>query len=140
MGERAYSRLLQKFPPEAEPFKEGLQQKRLLIMQCGDCGAFRLPHGIACPQCGGMAYRWKKVTGAGEVDSFVIFHRAFHPGAGPTPPYVVARIRLKENIFFLANIVGLAPDMVYCGQKVTLHWEANGECGYLPQFRPAAAQ
>ena len=42
--------------------------------------AFRFPPAEVCSECTSDAYDWKPVSGKGRVFSFVIYHRAYHPG------------------------------------------------------------
>lgn len=122
---------------EGAPFAEGLKEKKLLLQRCRDCGHIRLPHAVICPECLSDAYDWVPATGLGEVYSFVVFHRAFHPAVELCLPYIVAQIQLQEGPICITNIVNCRADMVYYKQKVKLIWEQIAGERYIPVFVPS---
>ncbi len=84
-----------------------------------------------------MSSEWAAVTGRGKVYSFVIFHRAYHPGFAGELPYAVACIELEEGPRLLSNIVGIAPEKVRCDMPVEVVFEEITPDISLPKFRPA---
>ena len=78
-------------------------------------------------------------SGRGEIYSFVIAHRAFHPFWADKVPYVSATIELEEGVRLLTNIVGCAPDAVRIGMAVDVVFEDVTPNVTLPRFPPRAA-
>jgi len=74
--------------------------------------------------------------GRGRVYSYVVYHRAYHPGFEKDVPYVVALVELDEGPRLLTNIIGITPEEVTCDMPVEVEWEDIGEGGCLPKFRP----
>lgn len=130
------TRLPQIFPSEAQPFVDGLKERRLLLKKCCNCGHVWLMHSTVCPVCLASDYTWIEASGEATVYSFVIFQRTFHPEAAPRPPYVVAQVCLKEGPLILSNIENCQMNMIYCEQKLLLSWEDVGNDMKLPVFSP----
>ena len=76
------------------------------------------------------------MSGQGEVHSYVVARRAFHPGFVEDVPYVVAIIELEEGVRLVSNVVGVEPDAVEIGMRVMLEWDDTSGEYPLPKFRP----
>ena len=118
-------------------FWEAAQREVLMIQRCDSCRRYVHPPSPACPGCGGAALTPEPVSGRGEVESFTIMRRAFHPGFADELPYVVARVELVEQagLVVVANVQGVAVEAVRIGQPVEVAFEHRAD-GSLPQFRP----
>lgn len=124
---------------ENRPFWEATRRGELQLQCCRDCGAYRYPPNVLCVECGSTAFDWKPVSGRGKVYSFVIFHRAYHPGFAGEVPYAVACIELAEGPRLMSNIVGIPPDQIRCDMPVEVVFEPITDEISLPKFRPAPA-
>jgi uncharacterized OB-fold protein len=94
--------------PLAAPFWEGARNRRLVMQRCGGCGALRWPPKPICPTClrPGTPEDWQEIPDTGEIWSFAVYHRAFHPSLEDKLPYNVAYIRLDAGPMFISNVVG----------------------------------
>jgi len=81
----------------AKPFYEGMQQHKVMIQQCTRCSTHLPPAQIICDHCGSNDLKWIEVDGSGEIYSYVVYHRSFHPAFDDQVPYTVALIELKEG-------------------------------------------
>ena len=90
-----------------------------------------------CSECTSDAYDWNPVSGKGRVFSFVIYHRAYHPGFQGEIPYVVGVIELDEGPRMLSNVVGCKPEEVRCDMPVEVTFEDITDEMSLPKFQPA---
>ena len=135
----AYTKPIPIVIDENRPFWEATRRKELLLQCCRDCGAYRFPPNILCVECSSTAFDWKPVSGRGKVYSFVIFHRAYHPGFADELPYAVACIELAEGPRLMSNIVGIPPGEVRCDMPVEVVFEEITDEISLPKFRPAPA-
>ncbi len=116
-----------------EPFWSACQDQKLTVRACEDCGHLFLPGGPACPKCWSANLISKPVSGHGEVFSFVIYRRTYHPAI--PAPYVVALIALHEGPRLISNVVGCMPEDVRIDMPVQVKFEA--EDGFiLPRFTP----
>ena len=122
---------------DSQPYWEAARNHELKLQQCGECNAFRFPPAEVCSECTSDAYDWKPVSGKGRVFSFVIYHRAYHPGFQDEIPYVVGVIELDEGARMLSNVIGCKPEEVRCDMPVEVSFEDITDEMSLPKFRPA---
>ena len=54
------------------------------------------------------------IADRGQVWSYVVYHRAFHPGFADDIPYAVAVVELEHGVRFEGQVVG-APESVTIG-------------------------
>lgn len=120
--------------PESKPFWAAVHEHRLELQRCDDCGKFWFPPSLLCPHCLSENSAWTPVSGKGEVFSFVVFHRVYHPGFSDDVPYTVALIELDEGPRMLANLRGIAPGDVKCGLRVHAVFEDVTDDTTIPQF------
>lgn len=133
-----YSRNLPILNPDINQFWQGCKREVLLIQKCRDCGKYRHEPRAVCPYCLSLNVRWVKVSGRGEVYSFVIYRQAPIPAWSDAVPYVVAIIELEDcGVRMVSNIVGCEPEDVKIGMKVEVTFEKVTEEITLPKFKPA---
>ena len=103
---------------DSAPYWEAIDAGALHIQQCSDCGALRWPARAMCNRCFGFAYHWPRVSGSGEVVSWIRTHRAFLPHFAGDLPYATAAIRLVEqdDLILVGQLAGGAEPII--GAKV----------------------
>lgn len=57
-----------------------------------------------------------------KIWSYVVYHRAFHPGFKSDLPYVVGIVENNEGLRFTGNIIG-ARDSIQVGSQVIATFE-----------------
>ena len=79
--------------PDADsaPFWEACGRHELRVQRCADCGSRRHPPRPRCPDCGSFAVEWERLSGRGEVYSWVVAHP-------PVLPAFQERVPTAENI------------------------------------------
>ena len=97
----------------------------------------RYPAAVVCPNCLAPEAQWQPVSGRGQVFSFVVFHRAYHPAWEGRVPYTVALIELEEGPVMLSNVVGVGHAKIAVGLPVAVAFEAMDESLAIPVFKPA---
>jgi uncharacterized OB-fold protein len=132
------SRPIPEITPELRPFFDASRNGQLVVQKCGNCGELRFPPRRMCANCLSREAAWVPVTGEGEVYSFIIMHRVYHPAFASQVPYAVATIKLKEGAKMLSNVIGIDPHAVKCGMPVKVSFEKLSEEVTLPMFRPAS--
>ena len=119
---------------DTQEFWDGAKRHELLIQKC-DHSHYRYPPRPICPECFSTNFTWEKVSGKGEVYTFIIVR------VSPRPdwevPYVVAVIQLNEGPRMESNIVGIKPEDVKIGMKVQVVFEDVTDKFTLPKFKPA---
>ena len=84
-----------------------------------------------------MEWAWAELSGRGEIYSYTVTHRPFHPFWKDRAPYVVATIELEEGIRMVSDMPGLEPADVAIGLAVEVGFEACGDGRKIPVFEPA---
>ena len=123
--------------PVNRPFWEGCARGELLIQRCTSCSKMRYPAAIVCPTCLSAESKWERVSGAGTVFSFVVFHRAYHPSREGKVPYNVSLIELDEGPILLSNVVDVDHATMEVGQPVRVAFESIDQDLAIPVFKPA---
>ena len=103
-----------------------------LLHRCGICGRHDWP-ASCCIEHGQGAMEWVPTSGAGIVDTYTIFYRAYVKELAGDVPYVVAVVRLDEGPYFHTRITGIAPKAVTTGMRVRVR---RGQGDAFPLFAP----
>jgi uncharacterized protein len=122
--------------PELRPFFDASRNRQLVVQKCANCGVLRFPPRRICSNCLSRESSWVPVSGEGEVYSFIIMHRVYHPAFANQVPYAVATIKLKEGAQMLSNVIGIDPHAIKCGMPVKVSFEKLNDEVTLPMFRP----
>jgi uncharacterized OB-fold protein len=116
-------------------FWDGINDHKLLIQRCAECGRLRHPPRPMCPNCNALSWDAIESAGRGAVFSFVM------PQHPPYPwfdyPYIVVLVDLDEGIRLVSNLCDVAPDDAAIGMRVEVFYEHFDDGLVLPQFRPA---
>jgi len=88
-----------------EAYEAALGEGRLVVQRCA-CGQCWMPARAACPTCLGTRWTWHTAQGGGRLESWVIYHVAFHEAFRDRVPYNVALVELDEGPRVITNIVG----------------------------------
>jgi uncharacterized OB-fold protein len=123
---------------EAQPYWDGLRDRKLLMPRCDACGKYWFPPSLLCPHCNAMKWTWASTSGHGRIFSYVVYHRVYHPGFADEVPYAVAVIELDEGSRMISNVIGIAPDKLACDMRVEVVYQPITETITLPKFKPAA--
>lgn len=76
---------------------------------------------------------WVPTSGAGVIDTYTIFYRAYIKELASEVPYTVAVVRLDEGPYFHTRIIGVAPEAVNSGMRVRVR---KGQGDPFPLFVP----
>jgi uncharacterized OB-fold protein len=131
-----YHKPLPRPNPDTRSFWDGCLKHELRFQQCISCGHVRWPASIICPTCYSKEVAWTRSGGKGTIYTYSVYHQAFHPSFEKDIPYVTAIIALAEGPHILSNIVGCAPDEIYCGMPVEVTWQDIDKAFSLPKFKP----
>jgi hypothetical protein len=119
-------------------FWDGCRRGELLLQRCSHCARLRYPASQVCPDCLGSEAQWQAMSGRGNVFSFVVFHRAYHPAWEGKVPYNVALIELDEGPIVLSNVVGVDNAKLAVGLPVVVAFEAVDDELSIPVFKPVS--
>ena len=122
--------------PDTAFFWEGAKRGELLAQRCADCGDLQHPPRPMCAKCHSVRREQVRLSGRGEVYSWIIPR---HPQPiGFAEPPVVALIRLDEGIRLVSNLVGVVPGQIRNGVRVQVEFEPTVGGHAVPVFRPIA--
>lgn len=117
------------------PFWDAAKRHQLVIQRCSACGIFRHYPQPMCRACHSLAHEWARASGRGEIYSYSVAHRAFHPWWKERVPYVIATIQLEEGVRILCDLPGVPLAEVAIGRRVEVCFEDVDERVTLPRFR-----
>jgi Predicted nucleic-acid-binding protein containing a Zn-ribbon len=100
------------------PFWEGCAAGELRMQACLVCGRIRYPISYTCPNCLSSEYEWRVMSGEGEILSWVVYQRNYHPAWADRIPYNVVLIQLREGPRMFGNVEPLARTDLSVGAAV----------------------
>ena len=130
----AYDKLVPSPTPETQPYWDGLNEGRLRLQRCADCGKVRHYPRPVCDACWSMKVEWIDASGRGTVHSWTITHHAFHPGFKADLPYTLLTVDLAEGVRMNAQARGIAAPELRIGLPVKVGFDAVKEDLTLPVF------
>lgn len=133
----AYNKPLPNTNALAKVYWDYCRQHELRIQRCKGCGKYRHYPLELCPNCNSFDVEWVKVGGKGIVYSYVVPHRAFHPGFADEVPYVVATVELNEGVRMISRLVDIGPEDVKIGMRLEVDFQDVTPEFTLPVFKRA---
>ena len=131
-----YAKPLPVTDEDTQPFWDFCRIHELRVQKCLRCGELHYPPSPICPHCLNMESEWFKLSGKGQVFSYIIVRRRYHPGFAAELPYTVAIIETQEGIRMLSNVIGCKPEEVTIGMAVEVAFEDATKEFSLPKFKP----
>jgi len=122
---------------DTEPYWNGLNEHRLRLQRCADCGKVRHYPRPMCDACHSLQVEWFDASGRAHVHSWTVTHHAFHPGFRPDLPYTLVTVDLEEGVRMNAQLRRLAPGELRIGMPLKVDYEMATEGLTLPVFVPA---
>ena len=119
--------------PLNRKFWDLARQSIFSLQTCNSCGHRHVPESPVCPQCLSPEQDWQRASGAGTLESWVDFHRAYWEGYKADLPYRVCLVRLAEGPLFISNLVG-PQDGVRIGAPVRVVFKPVTDQITLPIF------
>jgi hypothetical protein len=129
-----YTKLVPSPTLETQPYWDGLNEHRLRLQRCADCGKVRHYPRPVCDACYSMNVDWIDASGRGTVHSWTITHYAFHPGFKGDLPYALLTVDLEEGVRMNARARGIDAASLRVGLPVKVEFEPAKEGLTLPVF------
>lgn len=129
-----YDKLVPTPTTDTQPYWDGLQQGKLCLQRCADCGKVRHYPRPVCDSCYSMNVDWIDATGQGKVHSWTITHYAFHPGFKGDLPYMLLTVDMDEGVRMQSQARGIDEADLKIGMPVKLAYEKVKEDLTLPVF------
>lgn len=109
-------------------FEQYLEQQRLMMQECRQCGYVRYPPRWMCPQCLSEEARWVEMSGAASVLSFIWYFESPEPHIPNfplKPPYNVAAVELTEGPILVSNVVDVDFETLRPGDEVAAEFDTS---------------
>jgi hypothetical protein len=108
-----------------KPFWDAINERRLVVQSCTDCGTLQYPPRPECQDCGSGNLGWKETNGRGKVSGYIVIHDSRMKVWWAEQPYNVAVVQLEEDptINFFSNLPGTPVDDVPVGASVEVMFE-----------------
>ncbi len=135
-----YEKLVPSPTTETQPYWDGLNERRLLLQRCADCGKIRHYPRPVCDACWSMNADWVQAIGHGTVHSWTVTHYAFHPGLKGDVPYLLLTVDLPEGVRMNAQARGIDVASLRVGLPVVVRFDTVKEGLTLPVFEAAASE
>jgi uncharacterized protein len=135
-----YEKLVPSPTTETQPYWDGLNERRLLLQRCADCGKIRHYPRPVCDACWSMNVEWVQAIGHGTVHSWTVTHYAFHPGLKGDVPYLLLTVDLPEGVRMNAQARGIDVASLRVGLPVVVRFDTVKEGLTLPVFEAAASE
>ena len=110
---------------EDRQFWDGVAQGQLLLSRCESCGFHSMPR-TPC-NCADPRPAYVPSSARGTIYTFIVYHRAFHPGFANDIPYVLCWIMLEEGVLQMARMVDVNPANVRIGQHVHVAFDRQDD-------------
>lgn len=129
--------LLPALTPDNREYWDGLAAGELRVQRCTGCNRLRYPIVPVCPHCSGTKFDWRKLSGRGQVYSWVRYHRGYLPEFEDLMPYIVITAQMQEGVRMygrLANTIARDEKIAMGAPVETIieRWP-DGRC--VPAFR-----
>lgn len=113
--------------PTTRPFWNALAEGKLLLQECGACGAlFHYPR-VCCPSCLSTELRWREVKGTGALYTWTIARRPTHPLFADEVPQRLAVVELDEGPKLTTTLVNIRDQDIRIGMRVTPVFEKQAD-------------
>ena len=120
-----------------QPFLRGLKERRLMVQRCEDCGHYQWPPREFCGKCHGESLSWTEVPQEGDVYTFSVVYRPFHPWFREHVPYALSVVDVGNGVRLLGATFGPEAENVTCGQHMRAEFEDMSEDIALLRWVPA---
>jgi uncharacterized protein len=119
-------------------FWNAARRHELVCAQCDNCGTFRMPPVPFCHVCRSQDTSYPELEGTGTVYSFTIVRHPAVPELRGSVPYVIGVIALDgaPGARLISNVIGVQPDEVRVGLRVTVAWDDVFDDVAVPRFVP----
>ena len=137
MADREYSLPVPVADEASEPFFRGAKERKLMLLRCARCGAYRLPGRDRCVDCWSTEADWTQASGRGTLYSFGVMHQQYHPAFASVIPYNFAVVELEEGPRLITNIVDCPNDGLRVDMPVEAVYDDVSDETTLVRFRPS---
>jgi uncharacterized protein len=122
---------------DSESWWRAIQDGRLLINACGECGRNSLYVRPFCPHCWSEDVALKPASGLATLYTWSVIHQNAAPFDTHTP-YVVAMVDLAEGPRLMTVIEDCPIESLHAEMELVIFFRHDDDGFTVPVFRPAA--
>ncbi len=111
------------------PYWKALQDKRISIPQCQDCGHWIFFPRRHCDKCWSQNLEWKEVKGSGTLYTYTIARIPTLPDFADEAPQKLAVIELDEGARINTTLIGVEESAIKVGMRVKPVFDKVSENG-----------
>ncbi|MGO9872865.1 MAG: Zn-ribbon domain-containing OB-fold protein [Acidimicrobiia bacterium] len=115
---------------------DAASRHELVAQCCTVCGNLRHPPRPMCPHCRSLDWHEQRLAGTASLYSYAVLHHPRSPRFDY--PVLVALVDLDEGVRIVTNLVGIEPEDVRIGMRLSVEFEPTSDGGTVPVFRPDA--
>ncbi len=116
----------EELPKTLDQFYKFVSEKKLMALQCLDCGKIYLPPTPRCPKCFSFNTSWKELSGKGKLLTYTEIHVAT-PQFASQAPYLVGIVELEENVRLPGIIKNCRREELAIGKPMKVVFEEKAE-------------
>jgi uncharacterized OB-fold protein len=120
---------------DSQPYWDSLQDHKLKLQKCSDCGKIRHYPRPVCDACFSMKTDWVEASGKGKVFSWTISYHPFHVGFKEDIPYILVTVDLDEGVRLISQLKGGKAEEMKTGMPVEIFYDDVSEGITLPMFQ-----
>lgn len=111
------------------PFFEAIEEDRLVLQQCQDCGAYQWGPEWTCHQCASEALDFVEVEPKGRIYSYERVWHPVHPALNDQGPYLIVLVEFPnhDGARMVGNLLGDPMQEVHIGTEVKAVFEHNND-------------
>lgn len=131
--------------PDTQPFWDAVEERRLMVQRCAECGHWIWQPRPLCPRCRADDPRWSEVSGAGTVASWTVVHPPVLAVWQSAVPFVILLVELDDapGVRMVGQLVDTdggrlrGDEGVDFGVPVSLTWRSDEAGQVLPAWTVA---
>lgn len=121
--------------PTTKPFWDGLNDAKIMLQHCADCGAWVYYPRRRCPSCLSDRLPWEQVSGKGTLYSFTVARQATHPAFVGDVPQLLAVVELEEGVRLTTTLVDTDEADLVIGRPVEPFFDTGADGVTLLRYR-----
>jgi uncharacterized OB-fold protein len=95
----------------------------LRVQRCTACATWVHPPQYRCLDCGSADLAWTPMSGRGQLFTWAVTHRSFHPAFADDLPFVTAVVQLDEGPRIVTMLRRLEAGQLVDGLRVRAEFE-----------------
>lgn len=119
-----------------KPFWDALQNEKLLVQKCSDCGNIQFPPSPVCTNCMSSNVNWAECSGKAKLWSKVTFHKSYLKPYSDVP-YTVGLAKLEEGHIVTGRLADEYKDTIKIDDDVKIDFCKTADGTVLIEIVPA---